>query len=201
MKESRIKVWELSLLLALCVTLCHGTVQAGRLSRLQENVLRLHVIGADNSEEEQALKMRVQQAVYGAVAPLVESCGDVNEAVSAVDEHLTDIQRAAVSAAEGRDIHVTLGSVRYGVRESEDYRLPAGEYLSLQVIIGEGAGRNWWGVIFPELTMDTAGEYADAVKILGEGNVHLVTEQGGGVELRWKLLEWYEAVRAWLAAW
>lgn len=200
MKESKIKVWELSLLLALCVTLCHGTVQAGRLSRLQENVLRLHVIGADDSANEQALKMRVQQVVYDTVAPLVEGCDSLETAASAVEGSLDDIERAAVSAAEGRDIHVTLGHMRYGVRESEGYRLPAGEYVSLQVTIGKGAGRNWWGVIFPELSMDSAGDYADAVKILGEDNVRLITGSDG-VEVRWKLLEWYEALRAWLAAW
>ena len=200
MKESNIKIWELSRLLALCVTLCHGTVQAGRLARLQENVLRLHVIGADDSDAEQALKMRVQGAVYDTVAPLMEGCADVNEAMAAVEEHLADIERSAFSAAEGRDIQVTLGNVRYGVREGEGYRLPAGEYVSLQVTIGEGAGRNWWGVMFPELSMDSAGDYADAVKILGEDNVRLITGSDG-VELRWKVLEWYEALRQWLAAW
>ena len=198
MKESKIKVWELSLLLAVCITLCHGTVQAGRLRRLQENVLRLHVIGADNSAAEQALKMQVQQAVYDAAAPLVADCGDVMEAVSAVEGHLSDIQRRAESAAEGRDIHVTLGRVRYGVREANGYRLPAGEYLSLRVSIGDGAGRNWWGVMFPELSMDSAGDYADAVKILGEDNVRLITGSEG-VEVRWKVLEWYEALRRWLS--
>ena len=200
MKESKIRVWELSLLLALCVTLCHGTVQAGRWTQLQENVLRLHVIGADDSVEEQTLKMRVQGAVYDTVAPLMEGCADVNEAMAAVEEHLADIERSAFSAAEGRDIQVTLGNVRYGVREGEGYRLPAGEYVSLQVTIGEGAGRNWWGVMFPELSMDSAGDYADAVKILGEDNVRLITGSDG-VELRWKVLEWYEALRRWLAAW
>lgn len=200
MKKSKIKVWELSLLLALCVTLCHGAVQTGHWTHLQENVLRLHVIGADDSKEEQTLKMRVQQAVYDTVAPLVESCRDVNEAVNAVEKALGTIERSAVSAAEGRDIQVVLGNVRYGLREGEGYRLPAGEYMSLQVIIGEGAGRNWWGIMFPELSMGSARDYADAVKILGEDNVQLITGSDG-VEVRWKILEWYEAVRHWLAAW
>ena len=32
-------------------------------------------------------------------------------------------------------------------KEYDGFALPAGEYMALRVIIGEGAGRNWWCVV------------------------------------------------------
>lgn len=36
------------------------------------------------------------------------------------------------------------------------FRLPAGEYLALRVLIGEAEGQNWWCVVYPPLCMTAA---------------------------------------------
>ena len=44
-------------------------------------------------------------------------------------------------------------------KEYEGFALPAGEYMALRVIIGEGAGRNWWCVLYPGLCRSACGGY------------------------------------------
>ena len=199
MRQGKVKLWEASLLLALCVSLCHGVVQQSRLQRLGDNVIRLHVIAVDDSGQEQALKMQVQQVVCALVEPLLADCRDAGEAAAALEASLGDIRCAAEKAAGGRRVQVDFSPQYYGVREAEGIRLPAGEYQSLRVTIGEGAGHNWWGVIFPELSLDSASGYEDAVKLLGEDNVKLITQQGEGIEIRFRLLEWWTKLKALLS--
>ena len=65
--------------------------------------------------------------------------------------------------------------------------LPAGEYDSLRVILGEGQGHNWWCVVFPPVCLGAESEevLSDAV---GE-DVFEILCADGETSLRFKLLE------------
>ena len=73
--------------------------------------------------------------------------------------------------------------VSYGITDPDgmiDYdalERSAGEYTSLRIMIGEAVGRNWWGVLFPQLCTGAAsaekelkktGFTSDQIKILTE---------------------------------
>ena len=64
--------WELALLLGLGLSLLAGTWLSGQSKALTDNVIRLHVIGASNSAEDQAVKLRVRDAVLAQAAPWLE---------------------------------------------------------------------------------------------------------------------------------
>ncbi|MPM42630.1 hypothetical protein SDC9_89297 [bioreactor metagenome] len=51
---------------------------------------------------------------------------------------------------------VELCTEYYPMRIYEGVSLPAGEYISLKVIIGSGKGKNWWCVLFPPLCLNSA---------------------------------------------
>ena len=51
---------------------------------------------------------------------------------------------------------VKLAEEYYPTRDYATFSLPAGEYLGLRVTIGEGAGHNWWCVVFPPLCNEAA---------------------------------------------
>jgi stage II sporulation protein R len=50
-----------------------------------------------------------------------------------------------------------LGDVEFPEKEYGDYSFPAGTYRALQVVIGDGAGHNWWCVLYPNLCFDAEG--------------------------------------------
>lgn len=188
MKNERIKVWELSLLLALCICLCQAVLETGRQRGLEEKILRLHVVASSDEEEAQALKLRVRDAVLAVLEPLLAKAESAEQAEKLVEENAECILAAAVSEA-GEKVELRLGRESFGYRVGDGYALPPGEYRCLRIIIGEGAGHNWWGVIFPQLTLEegavetSAFPEDDGVKVIfGEERL----------ELRFRFLEMLE---------
>ena len=110
---------------------------------IYDTVVRLHVRANSDSEEDQALKLRVRDAVLAVTGELVADCTTQEEAVAILEAHKEDLEAAArgVIAAEGREdaISVMLGREDYPTRTYESCCFPAGEYVSLQVLIGDGA--------------------------------------------------------------
>lgn len=195
--DKRFRVWETAALLALCLTLLMGVWAQGRQRAISDSVLRLHVIAASDAPEEQALKLRVRDAVLDYLAPRLEDVQDRDEARSLLAGDLDGVRAAAESAAEGRQVRVTLGRERYPLRQYEGFSLPAGEYESLRVILGEGEGQNWWCIVFPPLCLEAVeGERLQSV--MGRGDYGIVSEEEGYV-LRFRLLElwgeWNDCIR------
>ena len=91
-------------------------------------------------------------------------------------------------------VQVELGRERYPVRIYENYSLPAGEYTSLRIRIGEGEGRNWWCILFPRLCTARATEeevYEDfiAAGFTPEQYRMIKNESGPKYKIRFRILE------------
>ena len=127
---------------------------------IYDTVVRLHVLANSDTEEDQALKLKVQDGVLEAAASYIGGCATQAEAVEALTAHLTDLEAAALSVvqSEGYDYPVTvlLGEEDYPTRTYESCAFPAGTYVSLRVLIGEGEGQNWWCCLFPPLCLSAA---------------------------------------------
>ena len=187
------KPWELALLCALCLTLVSALWAQGRSQKIDGALVRLHVLAVDDSETEQALKLRVRDAVLGCLSARLEGAQSKAEAAEILSEALPEIQSAAAEAAEGRPVAVTLGRERYPTRLYGALALPAGEYDSLRVILGEGRGQNWWCVVFPPLCMsvESTEEFEQAV---GKETFEILSADGT-TSYRFRLLElWGELV-------
>ncbi len=157
--KSTNKLFAIAISLAWIVLLV-GLLPVHGETAVYESVVRLHVLANSDSEEDQAQKLRVRDAVLAEVRPLLHGVSERDEAVRVLCEHGEDIRNAALSAlrAEGSDrtVSVSLGRERYPTRTYAALRFPAGEYLSLRVSIGEGEGQNWWCVLFPPLCLSAA---------------------------------------------
>ena len=164
-----------------------------------DTVVRLHVLANSDSEADQALKLKVRDAVLAASAPLVQDCTTQAEAVETLTAHLTDLEAAAsaVISSEGSDYPVTvlLGEEDYPTRTYESCAFPAGTYVSLRVLIGSGEGQNWWCCLFPPLCLSAAtakSDNKDAFIQVGltKDQYGIITETGKTkYKVRFKLLE------------
>lgn len=187
MKEYKLKTWELAALCALCVSLCVGTWAQGRQRDISSSLVRLHVIAASDETAEQELKLRVRDNVLEYLTPVLDKAESPEEAQRIINGELTSIKAAAEACAEGRSVSVTLGQEYYPTREYEGFTLPAGQYQSLRVILGEGKGHNWWCVVFPPLCV-SAAEQNKALDAMSEPERGLITE-ADGYELRFRIVE------------
>lgn len=114
--------------------------------------LRFHVIAHDDTARMQRIKLCVRDAVQAWY--LQHPCqGSMLEKANALLPGLTQAARDAAQAAgfEGT-VSVALGRETFGDRMLGSLRVPAGEYPALVIRLGNGQGRNWWGLLDPELS-------------------------------------------------
>lgn len=189
MSRDKLYPFELALLLALCVTLLSGARAGARQQELAEKVVRLHVIAVSDSDADQAVKLQVRDAVLSRVEPALEGTGDAEEAARVLREMLPQLEETARQVSGEEVVSVTLGREEYPTRRYEDFALPAGEYTSLRVELGEAQGRNWWCVVYPPLCTGSVTEAVSETAALDEEDVRLITEDGGEYVLRFRLLE------------
>ena len=187
----KLHIAESAMLIALSITLCLALWGQGTQSKLAGGLIRLHVIAHSDSEYEQALKLRVRDAVLSCAAPLLENAKDAGDAERTLLAHIDDIKLAAVSAAEGRSVEVSLTLEAYPTRFYGSFALPAGEYTSLRVMLGSAEGQNWWCVVFPPLC--SGASTAAAEEVLGSDGARLITRDGAGYMLKFRSAElWNE---------
>ena len=194
-----LRKWEIALLLALCFTLLTGTWAGAASSRVSEGLVRLHVIAASDDATEQAIKLDVRDAVLSYLEPKLDSAADIAGAEALIEANLEGIAAAAESAAQGREVNVTLGEEYYPTREYDTFSLPAGRYQSLRVTLGEGAGHNWWCVVFPPLCLTAAESEAAFEELDGETRA-IISSDGGGVQFKFRLLELWGELMEFLGA-
>lgn len=191
MQKSKFKVWELSLLIALCVSLCVGTWAQAKQSSISGSLVRLHVLAVSDDEKEQSIKLDVRDAVLEYISPCLDGAQSSEDAKRIISENLGGIKRAAESAAQGRNVTVTLSEEYYPTREYEGFSLPAGRYDSLRVILGDGEGHNWWCVVFPPLCV-SAAEQQEALDAMSDDTRGIVAESDG-YQIKFRIVElWNE---------
>ena len=125
-----------------------------------EELVRLHVVAADDSPEAQALKLEVRDAVLARAQALLADCPDAESAYAQLSESLSDFERAATAVVRAHgcldEVRAETGMFDFPERKYAGVVVPAGEYRALRVVIGAGEGQNWWCVLFP--TLCSAGD-------------------------------------------
>lgn len=202
MKKSHFRYWELALLLALAVTILWGAASLGQQEELGRKVIRLHVIANSDSPEDQALKLRVRDRVLARAQEILEQSADMEQAEQALTAALPELTREAreTLAAEGcaQPVQARLEPAEFPTKDYDGFSLPAGKYLALRVIIGQGAGQNWWCVVFPPLCTAASADVPETALAAGltEDQVSLMTEEDSGYVLKFKAVEWWEQLKA-----
>lgn len=180
--------------------LCSFFPFAAACGQLPRDVVRLHVVANSNGAEDQAVKLLVRDAVLEEAARWYQGAGSMEEASSRLCTHLQSIAGAArqVLGEQGMGYSATaqMTEMYFPTRDYGDFRLPAGRYRTLRVTLGEGAGKNWWCVVFPSLCLPAATQ-EEALLTLPEGERQVV-EGGQGVQVKLKAVELWESLREWL---
>ena len=122
---------------------------------ISDNVLRLHVLANSDSEQDQALKLKVRDCILEETTLLLQGCENRAEAESCIEANMHKLSQAAAACVtmEGYTYPVTvrMEDIYFPTRTYEGGSLPAGVYKALRVEIGKAEGQNWWCVLFPQL--------------------------------------------------
>ena len=128
---------------------------------LRRELVRLHVVAASDSAEDQAMKLRLKDAVVESLRADMAKLRNAEEAKAYLQENLPKIEsfanRVLQEAGCSDTAQVRLALEEFSTRVYDTFTLPAGLYDALRITIGEGEGQNWWCVVFPGLCLPATG--------------------------------------------
>ena len=199
-RKRKAQIMLLSLLIGLAAAVVWGGWSLREQQKLADKVVRLHILANSDSAEDQTLKLQVRDVVLARAEELLRSSDGRGEAEETLRQNLRELTLLAQSAVReggyGYSVRAELANTVFPTREYEEFSLPAGNYLALRVIIGEGGGKNWWCVVFPPLCSQTAADPVQTAMAAGlsEEDVALM-EENGGYLLKFKSIEIWEWLR------
>ncbi len=176
------KVWIGCIAFLLLVIGYSGWQLAADAKEIYEGTLRLHILAESDSKADQALKLQVRDAILPKLAEWTAEAADKEESQEILAGKLEQIRQIAEATLRDlgseASVCVTLGKQYYPTRQSEGFRLPAGEYTALQVKIGRAEGQNWWCLLFPNLGRSVSAAEGAAVETgFSKYQIRLLTEE------------------------
>lgn len=135
------------------------------------DLLRLHIRANSNSDADQAVKLKVRDAVNEYISVNIDK-STFSEACSAVADCLDELSAAATEVLKtegfGYTAKAKLTNEYFPTRMYGDVTVPDGYYDALIIELGDAAGDNWWCVIYPPLCYGEDFEYKSIFKELFE---------------------------------
>ena len=169
---------------------------------IASKILRFHVIANSDSEEDQALKLEIKDAIVDYMKEILADAKNIEDTRSIAAAHTEEMKQIARAYIEARGydypVDVFLERRYFPVKSYGSYTFPAGEYEAVCVELGNHSGKNWWCVLYPSLC------FVDAVHAVVPGETdkelrQLLTEQEyqaisqGEVKVKFtfKFLDWF----------
>ena len=148
-----------------CALMCVMLLTGGAFAEYSDELVRLHVVAADDSPSAQTLKRELRDTCLRCAEVCLSGAADADAAYMRLENHLSDFEDACAARARelGYDgpVIAETGMFSFPDRIYGKLLVPAGEYRALRITIGEGDGHNWWCILYPSLCMlneeDAAG--------------------------------------------
>ena len=178
----------------LVITLILSVLPTDAEANIYEDTIRLHILANSDSAEDQELKIFVRDKLlleYGERLRLAGSFENAEELTRRLIPAIEDYaERVVLEAGYEYPVRALVSEEWYETRDYDGFSLPCGYYTSLQIIIGDGEGKNWWCVMYPPLCTDIATGGAPSKDALGEySSEERTLISGGKYKLKFKSLE------------
>jgi stage II sporulation protein R len=197
-------VIEMGLLLLLAALLAWGTALERQQQRISDGLIRLHVVAASDSQEDQKIKLQVRDAVLAELEPILSEASDRTEAAALLSENLDLLAQTAndrLSTLGSQDsVSVRFARELFGTRVYDGFSLPGGYYDALRVEIGPAGGKNWWCVVYPQICTAATIEDQQTVAVMGgmeSSDFAILQQNSTEYQFRFKSLELLENLLGW----
>lgn len=140
---------------------------------IPDDAIRIRIIPNSNSAYDQDMKIKVKEVLQKDMYNLLKDVKGVEEArkiinsnLGIIDDNINDLFK---KENYNQTFDINFGLNYFPEKEYKGIKYKNGYYESLLVTIGEGAGDNWWCVLFPPLCLmeaeeSTEVEYTSFVK-------------------------------------
>lgn len=190
----------LSLLLILFLFITISSYASTISEDLSNNFFRLHILANSDSDDDQALKLKVRDNIIEYMNTLSYDGISKEDAIKLSQENLNHFQEIAEKTINeaGYDYPVKLeiGNFYFPTKYYGNISLPAGYYDALKIEIGAAKGQNWWCSLFPPLcfvdissgVIDESSE-ENLKNNLNEEEFAIITDDSETIKLKFKIVE------------
>lgn len=112
---------------------------------LSENIIRLHIVANSDNQKDQKIKLEIRDEILRADINIE----DRNSAILNVRKIEKIANRVLLKNGFSYGAKVDFGNFKFPEKSYDEITLPAGNYYGINVILGNGQGKNWWCVLSP----------------------------------------------------
>ncbi|MBQ8540458.1 MAG: stage II sporulation protein R [Clostridia bacterium] len=155
---------------------------------LSAGIVRLHIIAESNSKEDQAVKLKVRDALLKEME-MFENTEDVKLSLARLEAVADNVLKKEGFAYSAK---AEYGQFDFPTKHYDGFSLPKGRYNAVRIRLGKAEGENWWCVLFPPLCMvDAATEEELLKETFGENYSMVVQEDKLPVKIKFKIAEMF----------
>ncbi|GEM_PF-70524 len=140
------------------------------MAKINDKVIRLHVIANSDTVFDQQLKYKVRNRVIDKFNSEFENITSKKDSENIIVQEINELMDEAESTIreEGYDyeVNVYYGNFSFPRKLYDDIVLPGGYYDAVRIEIGKAEGKNWWCVMFPPLCFVDFGKDKNAQPVL-----------------------------------
>ena len=174
---------------------------------IAKEIIRFHVLANSDSKFDQELKLKVRDGILKNLESQLKNSNNKSQTRLILEKNLLNIKNLAekilINNGYSYKVKVFLTHEYFPTKKYGDIKLPAGNYDSLKLIIGEGKGRNWWCVMFPPLCFIDVTKKSvpnnlkkDFRNILSDEDFRLINSQNEKTrfKIKFKLVESWQSL-------
>jgi stage II sporulation protein R len=160
------KIFISVLLVLISIAIAYTVDAYTSLAKINDKVIRLHVVANSNTVLDQQLKYKVRNNV---IAKFNQEFGHLlskNDSEKVIIDKINEIRKESKSVIQQEgydyDVNVYYGKFKFPRKIYENIVLPEGYYDAVRIEIGKAEGNNWWCVMFPPLCFVDFGQDKNA---------------------------------------
>jgi stage II sporulation protein R len=164
----------------------------------KNELIRFHIRANSDMEEDQALKLKIRDEILKEMKMKFKDTETIEESREVIEANMMEMKSITegVIEKEGKDyeVNISLGQDNFPTRKYGNLVLPAGEYETLLITLGEGKGQNWWCVMFPPLCFVDIS-HSVAYNLEKEIEVEQEVEKEPKLKLKWKVVDVVKSIK------
>ncbi len=177
------------------------TIAENDAKQIRDSVLRFHIVANSDSDSDQQNKMAVRDGMAELCSELFYGAENKKDAIKTVLENSSIIEaeanRVLINNGCDDEVFVTVRKRVFPTRYYDGVSLPAGVYDTVDVMIGEGQGKNFWCVMFPDIcvgaSMKQTGEQKMSEILTGDSLEMATGSKKPAVRLKFRTVELFES--------
>ncbi|MEF9983813.1 MAG: stage II sporulation protein R [Oscillospiraceae bacterium] len=185
--------FEISVLLAFiaAIALTQFTTFAKDCNYVRENTVRLHILANSDSEFDQGVKLKIRDEILAQYGEIFSETDNIKNAKILAENKIDEIVNVAnnklIELGYGKKATGLVTNMYFTTRIYDGFKMPAGNYDAIRIIIGEGKGKNWWCVMYPPMCVPTA---LDRENLTVE-EIYKMNDECNFIP-KFAIVEWYE---------